>query len=204
MYGSNKAIGRLMPCLIGVLLSAFAMTSRAQPPAPQNTNVPSQSGTLTGLIINQTGEPLSSAMVYVSTVGINAPGRRAKVEASGSFKIDGLELGVYFVFVAEPGFVPYPPLSPERRRYYHTGDSVNLTLIKGGVITGLVTTAANAPVVAAAVHAFRIKDENGQPVRSLIQTSERLTDDRGIYRIYGLSPGVYVVSASGITTLLIL
>lgn len=189
----------MIPRLIGLaLLSAFATASQAQQPAPSDTNAAPPAGTLTGRIMNQAGEPLPSATVYVSTLGMSSSNRTAKVDANGSFKIDGLAVGVYVVFATEPGFVLYPPLSPtEGRRYYHTGDSVSLTLVKGGVITGKVTTAINTPVVAAAIRAFRIKDENGQSVPSVIQTGERLTDDRGIYRIYGLPPGVYVVSAGG-------
>lgn len=197
MSRGNRTTHRLIPAVISfVLLSVMATASRAQSTAPQNMEVGSQSGTLGGLVVNQAGEPLTSATVYVSTPGLDSSGRSAKVDANGIFKIEGLDVGVYSVFAAEPGFVLYPPLSLERR-YYHTGDFVRLTLIKGGVITGTVTTAENAPVVAAAVRAFRVKDENGQLVPNLIQTSERLTDDRGIYRIYGLMPGLYVVSVGG-------
>jgi hypothetical protein len=109
-----------------------------------------------------------------------------------------LEAGVYSVIAYIPGFVFEPPNSPdESRRYYHIGDSVNLTLIKGGVITGTVTTATNTPVVAATVRAFRLRDASGQPDPGALQPRERPTDDRGVYRIYGLPPGTYVVSVGG-------
>jgi hypothetical protein len=92
----------------------------------------------------------------------------------------------------------WTPASPEEARlYYLAGDSVTLTLIKGGVITGTVTTATNAPVVAAPVRAFRIKDLNGQAEPGLVQARERQTDDRGVYRFYGLVSGIYVISAGG-------
>jgi hypothetical protein len=181
------------------LLSAFATASQAQLPAAQSTDFPTTSGTLSGRVANSAGEPIASATVHVSTLGIPARARTAKVDANGAFKIDGLEIGVYFVAASEPGFVPdpSPSISTEGRRYYRTGDSVNLTLIKGGIITGSVTTATNAPVIGAAVRAVRIKDENGQPIPGSMQTGERFTDDRGIYRIFGLLPGVYIVSAGG-------
>jgi len=47
------------------------------------------------------------------------------------------------------------------------------------------------------VQAFLIRDSNGQPPRYGMPYRGRTTDDRGIYRIYGLSPGTYVVSAGG-------
>ena len=180
------------------LLSMFATATQAQAPASQNTSVPT-SGTLSGRVANSAGEPISSATVFVSTLGIVAPPRSAKVDANGAFKIEGLEIGVYLVSANEPGFVSYPSslIPTEARRYYRTGDTVSLTLIKGGVITGSVTTATNAPVIGAAVRAVRIKDENGQPAPGFMLTGERFTDDRGSYRIFGLSPGVYIVSAGG-------
>jgi hypothetical protein len=42
-----------------------------------------------------------------------------------------------------------------------------------------------------------IRDSNGQQPRMGIPFREQTTDDRGVYRIYGLAPGTYVVSAGG-------
>ena len=44
---------------------------------------------------------------------------------------------------------------------------------------------------------MRVRDGDGQPVEGVSQPRERQTDDRGIYRIYGLPQGTYVVSAGG-------
>jgi hypothetical protein len=41
-----------------------------------------------------------------------------------------------------------------------------------------------------------VRDTRGEAPRSLF-TTEQPTDDRGVYRIYGLRPGTYVVSAGG-------
>ncbi|HVS20927.1 MAG TPA: carboxypeptidase-like regulatory domain-containing protein, partial [Pyrinomonadaceae bacterium] len=97
-----------------------------------------------------------------------------------------------------PGYISEPSLvASDSPNYYHTGDSVTLTMIKGGVITGKVTTAANEPVVATTVRVLRGRDENGKPLQAIVAFRERLTDDRGVYRIYGLLPGTYIVSAGG-------
>jgi len=47
------------------------------------------------------------------------------------------------------------------------------------------------------VRAYMIRDANGRPARYGAPYRERTTDDRGIYRIYGLLAGTYVVSAGG-------
>jgi protocatechuate 3,4-dioxygenase beta subunit len=70
-------------------------------------------------------------------------------------------------------------------------------LVKGGVIAGTVTSIEGQPVVNVAVRAFRIRDQEGNKVSSPGFAQSRLTDDRGYYRLYGLQPGTYVVSAGG-------
>jgi len=186
---------QIIPALVGVaLLSVFG----AQAQEAASEQAPRLSSTITGRVIGQGGETTNGATAYALPVGIVAQPRSTAVDGSGNFKLDGLDPGVYSLSAALPGFVSAPPNSPEEsRRYYHPGDSVTLTLIKGGVITGTVTTATNTPVVAAAVHAYRIKDLNGQAESVAVQARERQTDDRGIYRFYGLPPGTYVISAGG-------
>ncbi len=58
-------------------------------------------------------------------------------------------------------------------------------------------SAEGEPLVQVAVRVMLIRDANGQPPRYAANTQQRLTDDRGLYRIYGLLPGTYVVSAGG-------
>lgn len=195
MICTNK-FRQAVPVMIGfALLSVVA--ARAQEAAPEKVPSASLSNTLTGHVVGQGGETINGATIFASQVGVIAQSRTTAVDSSGNFKLDGLDAGVYFVSASLPGFVS-PPTSPdEPRHYYRPGDSVALTLIKGGVITGTVTTATNGPVVAAAVHAFRIKDVNGQAEPVPVQPRERQTDDRGIYRFYGLPPGTYVVSVGG-------
>jgi len=187
----------LTHALVAVLLF-FASAARAQNAAPEKTPAASQSGVITGnLVVSGSDSPAgATAMAYL--IGTPTQGRSKPVDSGGNFRFDGLEAGVYSVSAYLPGFVSSPPASPEEsRRLYHPGDSVSLNLIKGGVVTGTVTTGTNGPVVAAAVRAIRIKDLNGQPEPLVIQVRERQTDDRGVYRFYGLPPGVYLISAGG-------
>lgn len=68
-------------------------------------------------------------------------------------------------------------------------------MIKGGVITGTVT-GPKGPLVAVGVHAIRVRDEEGKLLSAPTLFRERSTDDRGVYRFYGLSPGGYLISAA--------
>ncbi len=69
-------------------------------------------------------------------------------------------------------------------------------MIRGGVITGLVTNPKGEPVVGVAV---RATSTAAVPSIASFFTGggHSETDDRGVYRIYGLMPGQYVVSAGG-------
>ena len=52
-------------------------------------------------------------------------------------------------------------------------------------------------MVVVPVRAYMIRDSRGQPTRYGTPSQERTTDDRGVYRIYGLAPGTYLVAAGG-------
>jgi hypothetical protein len=66
-----------------------------------------------------------------------------------------------------------------------------------GVITGRVTTLTGEPMVGVRVIALMVKNLNGDPERRQFGGRLRYTDDRGVYRIYGLRPGIYVVFTRG-------
>jgi hypothetical protein len=127
-------------------------------------------------------------------------------DADGKFEITGLRPGAYTMSASSPGYV----LSDQdSKTYYRPGDTATLTLVKGGVITGKVTNSSGDPLVGAMVRAIRVREADDKPPRArggmITQMSDAMsellgpykTDDRGIYRIYGLAPGVYQVAAGG-------
>ena len=73
-------------------------------------------------------------------------------------------------------------------------ENQEIALKRGAVITGRVTDASGKPLVEQRVELTRL-DERGQPARGAPGFSPyaNLTDDRGIYRIYGLQAGRYLV-----------
>ncbi|HXU39504.1 MAG TPA: carboxypeptidase regulatory-like domain-containing protein [Blastocatellia bacterium] len=127
-------------------------------------------------------------------------------DADGKFEISGLRPGAYTMSATAPGYV----LSDQdSKTFYRPGDTVTLTLVKGGVITGKVTNSSGDPLVGATVRAIRVKGTDDKPQRAasgiMGQMTEAMsvllgpykTDDRGIYRIYGLAPGTYQIAAGG-------
>lgn len=69
--------------------------------------------------------------------------------------------------------------------------------MRGGVITGRITDADNRPVIQQQVVIYLVpnSDQPSGPERPVFPISGIQTDDRGIYRIYGLIPGRYRVAA---------
>jgi hypothetical protein len=173
----------------------FALIVQAQTPAPKSAEEPTR-GTITGKVVNESGQPMAGASAFVRAMG-SGSGRTMTTDAEGQFQANNLEPGLYTVGANAPAYTsaPYDPNSPA---LYRIGDTVNLQLVRGGVITGTVTNALGEPVIAVRVRVIMVRNAKGQPPGPLFLGSmEQSTDDRGVYRIYGLSPGTYLVSAGG-------
>lgn len=155
---------------------------------------------ITGKVVNESGQPIAGALVQVRAVGASGMGHVTSTSPEGEFRLTGLDRAAYSVSASMPAYVlaPRDPSSTPQPTY-HLGDAVTLTLIKGGVVTGTVTNANGEAVVAVNVRVQMSRDANGRRVPNGF-SREKATDDRGIYRIYGLLPGTYVVSAGGPNT----
>lgn len=120
----------------------------------------------------------------------------ATTDFEGKFTIADVHGGDYSVIPAAPALVLTDGFGVENGYVViHLGDGeeqegIRLKLARGGVIAGKVTTAEGWPLTGVEVDA--------RPVRRVLSRPSRRfqTDDLGIYRIYGLSPGSYLVSAS--------
>ncbi len=154
-------------------------------------------GSITGQVVSESGHAIQNANVVIrASIPMFQP-RVASTDNEGKFQISGLSPSLYAVSVFASSYV-YPLRDPDAPAdYYRPGDSVSITLIKGGVITGTVTTSSGDPLVQMTVQAIMLRDANGHGPRGTGYQQMKLTDDRGIYRIYGLRPGTYVVAAGG-------
>ena len=181
-----------------VIVLIFLSSIAAAQSQSEEPNTDNAKGTIAGRVVDQNGRPLANALVSVRSYGTSQRGATATTDNEGNFQVSGLEPLAYIVSAALPGYVAMPR-DPDANPigFYRVGDSASVELIKGGVITGTVKSANGDSVVSVLVRAFMIRDNKGQPARYGIPAHARLTDDRGVYRIYGLSPGTYVVSAGG-------
>jgi hypothetical protein len=155
-------------------------------------------GTITGKVVNENGQPLPSAVVYLRESKTNGAGQSVATDREGAFQLSGLEQSSsYLISASMPAYVnPLATPGSAGPSAYRVGDSVTLTLVKGGVITGTVLNAAGEPMIGVVVRAHLVsRTREGRRLSG--SSRERETDDRGIYRLYGLPPGTYVVSAGG-------
>lgn len=126
--------------------------------------------------------------------------RAVNTDAQGQFTVPYLPSGSYSITVnhrsylsgahgqKKPGGSGVPLVVAD-------GQSAETTIrmIRGGVITGMVYGEQGQPISGVQVTAHRYMYNNG--VRRATQTNSASTDDRGLYRIFGLQPGEYSVSA---------
>jgi hypothetical protein len=162
-----------------------------------------QSGTISGRIINEDGGGAPNVTVTISSVKANQQaltqrggGDRVSTDEEGNFKFTGVAPGVYIVNVFESkGYVQQSPFSAEtqEQRYCRVGDNVTIMMVRGGVITGRVTTANGEPMVGVRVYAVMVRDPEGRSLKRQANYRARMTDDRGVYRLYGLAPGTHVI-----------
>jgi hypothetical protein len=124
------------------------------------------------------------------------PGR---VDAEGKFVLDDVPTAAYVVVATAPGYIDQSMAvgDPSQWPRHLVGSQVKITMIKGGVITGTVTNAKGEPVVGVPVTVSVINELAASMSNLMGLQNMGETDDRGVYRIYGLMPGQYTVAAGG-------
>lgn len=177
--------------------------ARAQPARPDTA--PRGTSILRGSVVAaDTGAPIRRAQVRVFSADARES-RVAATDAQGRWEIRDLPAGRYTITAAKGGFVT---LQYGQRRPSESGTPVELgdgqavekiviALPHGSVISGRITDEFGEPVANAVVVAMRYAYQAG--ARRLVPAAganaRDTTDDQGAYRLFGLPPGDYYVSA---------
>lgn len=202
---SASNLTKLMLLLV-VLVSSNVLLSEAQTgAAPKTTATPVASpsppvtGTIKGRLVADDGQPLTNANVLVQSLTAAPAVKPARVDAEGRFSFEDLPPAAYLVIATAPGYIDQSTSLGEPSEWprHLIGSTVRITMIKGGVITGTVTNAKGEPITGVPVRAT-MSSSNPSSLASLFNGGGATeSDDRGIYRIYGLLPGQYLVQAGG-------
>jgi hypothetical protein len=120
-------------------------------------------------------------------------------DQEGVYHITNLPAGTYDIAPAAPAYV-VAELNGPRGKSVIVGDDeeiedINFSLVRGGVITGKITDADGRPLIQQQVMLYRAGDFQQQPVRQVYPAGNIQTDDRGIYRFFGLAAGRYKVAS---------
>ncbi|HKR23074.1 MAG TPA: carboxypeptidase-like regulatory domain-containing protein, partial [Pyrinomonadaceae bacterium] len=154
---------------------------------------------ISGRVITDSGQPLPGAGITFIRVGSSDPRnvetKHTTSDADGKFEVSGLKPANYMIVAFLKGYAPLLRITGASVNLHRIGDFVNVVMTKGGVITGRVTTQTGEPVVGVRVSAQIINFAANFTMDLFNLTA--LTDDRGIYRIYGLPEASYVVWAGG-------
>jgi len=147
--------------------------------------------------------------VEVSLVGADEGGSRTTyTDDAGSFAFPNLPAGRYSLSAARPGWVRSAygakrydrPGTPIHLAEGQTLSNIRLSISRGAVITGQVLDQTGLPAVGVQVRVLEYRTVLGE--RRLARATSaggllgEATDDQGVYRLYGLPPGDYVVVAS--------
>jgi hypothetical protein len=174
-----------------------AVTSATAGQKPESAPSPT-TGTIKGRLVSGDGQPLTNANVMAQALTSTPTAKPTRVDSEGRFVFDDLPAASYIIVATAPGYIDQSMSLGDASQWprHLIGSNVRITMIRGGVITGLVTNAKGEPIVGVPVHATL---QNAQPSVASFFTGGGIseTDDRGIYRIYGLLPGQYTVNAGG-------
>ncbi len=164
---------------------------------------PAEKCTVQGQVLHgATGEPLRKAQVVLRRLdGREAP-YATPTDGAGKFSLVAVEPGKYRLSAERNGFIrqDYGQKAPERPGTIVSLDpgqemkDIVFRLFPAGVISGRVLNEDGERMPNVRVQLERYRYVNGR--RQLTPVNSASTNDLGEYRMFGLSPGRYYVSAT--------
>jgi Carboxypeptidase regulatory-like domain len=172
-------------------------------PAQNQETAPLGTASIVGtIVVAGTGAPARRARVTLSGEALRG-GRSATTDDQGRYVFASLPAGRFTLSASKIGHLnvsygqrvpgsgrPGTPIQLEEGQRL----TIRLQIPKGGVISGTILDEHGEAVPGTQVRAFRYSMQSG--VRTLQAAGNDATDDRGIYRIYGLQLGDYLICAT--------
>lgn len=206
--GASRLLrARHFPLLIVVLIAIQreGIASLAQTPVRDprpGVEAPTGTCSLSGSVIDSDKNPVRRATVSIE--GDMRVSQTIVTDDEGRFALTNLPAGRFTVTADKAGYpsMAYGAKRPNRAgagillREGQAASNIVLTLARGAVITGTVYDDHGQPRPEVAVQAWKVSTSLAGE-RTLKMGSEVVeTDDRGIYRIFGLPPGDYTIGTA--------
>ncbi|MEK6300876.1 MAG: carboxypeptidase-like regulatory domain-containing protein [Acidobacteriota bacterium] len=123
---------------------------------------------------------------------------RTTTDSDGRYRLESLSADTYNISPSAPALVTLEAASG-RKEVIVTGDAtverIDFALTRGGVISGKITDNEGSPLIGALITLKPGGDLDLSAVYTRQGGRMFFTDDRGVYRIFGLPAGHYLVSA---------
>lgn len=183
----------LVTLVLILLLPAAASTLSAQSTAPP-TAQPTNTGVISGQVTLKAKPAPHVTMVLYGNSAARLPNGElgTSTDANGVYRLTGLPAGSYTVTPMTRAFVEV-----SRKVTIgdgETADGIDFELVKGGVITGKITDVDGHPLIEERVYLFDAEPALKQTEKIGYLRFHGQTDDRGIYRIFGVAAGRYKVA----------
>lgn len=200
------------------LAAGGSVVAQQQPQQPsrdvaRQSALAMRSGTsiIAGVVVSDddAARPLRRVMVTVTTDSSPIGGRTAITDDMGRFVVPSLPAGRYLVSASKPAYLTtaYGATRQARPGAVQTGTAIVLAdgetfdlrvrLARGAVVTGTVRDESGKPVreIAVLPYFMRRSPVTGERTLTPVQTdSSFYTNSQGVYRIYGIPPGDYVLA----------
>jgi hypothetical protein len=191
--------------VLGVLIVLGSLSAGPIAAQPRDTPGSAKSaGVIVGIVVADDAEAKPVRRARVTCTPTDAPlGVTTITDDAGRFACGGLATGRFIVMATRDAWVATVygakrPMGPGTAVPVTSGEKTEivLRLPRGAVITGTILDQNGQPASNAGVRAMRYAIRNGE--RQLVPYGNSpATDDRGVYRIYGLAAGDYIVGATG-------
>lgn len=158
---------------------------------------------VSGVVVKMQGSvPLPSSTVRLQSAVDRTPTYSAVTDLAGHFEIKGVDPGRYHLIVIRNGYITQEygqrtPNDPGRVLALGPGQDMKdllFRLLPSAVIAGLIQNENRDPLPWVRVSALRATYQRGK--RTLSNEVTVVTNDLGEYRVFGLRPGRYFLSAT--------
>jgi hypothetical protein len=193
--------------VLSVLFAAGASMHAQNPPRDPVPTTPLRgTAMVSGLVVDADNKPMRQVTVRLD--GDVRASRAVITGADGRFEFADVASGEFALRASKPGFPDTTygakrPGRPGARIQIKDGEKVQgatLRMERGAVLTGTVYDDRGQPLPGASVTAYQTFTalDGALTFRSVVSSGSAfpVTDDRGVFRFYGLPAGEYVVGLS--------
>jgi hypothetical protein len=183
---------------VGAGIAAAQTPAQTRPQAAPAT--PSGTAQIGGVIKSAADDkPLARARVVAIADVLPEP-RAVITDPDGKYLFPDLPAGAYIITATRTGYAPQTygqgrtaTGTPVTVTSTQQLAGIDMALAPGGLIVGRILDEDGTPFAGAVVEALVTRSEGGRDTLFSMATSQ--TDDRGEFRLFGLAPGQYYVSA---------